>query len=380
MRIAHIVPSFWPARAYGGAVESTYWLCRYLAKQGCRVRVLTTDADGASRLDVVTTREVERERLRIRYCPRMMRQSVSLPYVRLLPGYVRWADVVHLTGVYSFPTIPTLLVCRMLRKPLVWSLRGALQQWPGSRRRAAKRVWNTVCRAARPAHIVAHVTSEQEGQESLLRFPGISLVVIPNGVEIPDAVPRSRADRTLRLLYLGRLDPKKGLENLLAACRLVDQAGMDWMLTVAGGGDARYVDRVRGLVGELGLDEKVKMVGLVCGDAKEDLFARSDVVVVPSHTENFGLVVAEALARRVPVIAAKGTPWSRLDEVGCGLWVENDPDSLATAIRQMSGLPIRRMGEQGMEWMRREFRWEARAREMIDCYERSLAVGHPALR
>jgi len=227
---------------------------------------------------------------------------------------------------------------------------------------------------------VAHVTSEQEGQESLQRLPGISLVVIPNGVEIPDAVERSRADRTLRLLYLGRLDPKKGLENLLAACRLVDQAGMDWMLTVAGGGDARYVDRVRGLVGELGLDEKVKMVGPAFGDAKEDLFARSDVVVVPSHTENFGLVVAEALARRVPVIAAKGTPWSRLDEVGCGLWVENDPDSLATAIRQMSGLPIRRMGEQGMEWMQREFRWEARAREMIDCYERSLAVGRPALR
>src|SRR5260370_1837641 len=117
MRIAHIVPSFWSARAYGGAVESTYWLCRHLATQGCRVRVLTTDADGASRLDVATTREVETERLRIRYCPRMMRQSVSLPYVRLLPEDVRWADALHLTPAYSSPTIPPLPPCRLLPTP-----------------------------------------------------------------------------------------------------------------------------------------------------------------------------------------------------------------------------------------------------------------------
>jgi glycosyltransferase involved in cell wall biosynthesis len=379
MRIAHVIPSFWPSRAYGGAIESTYGLCRHLARQGCRVRVLTTDADGARRLDVTTDREVEAERLRIRYCARVMRQSVSPTCVRLLPGYLRWADVVHLTGVYSFPTIPTLLACRVLRKPLVWSPRGALQRWHGSRRRAGKAVWDTVCRGVRPTRMVLHVTSEEEGRESLLRLPAVSPVVIPNGVEIPDAVERPPADRTLRLLYLGRLEPKKGVENLLAACRLIDGAGLDWRLIVAGGGDPSYVGRLEGLVGELGLREKVKMIGPVGGDAKEELFASADIVLVPSYTENFGLVVAEALARRVPVIAATGTPWRRLTEVGCGLWVDNDPGSLATAIRQMSGMPIRRMGERGREWMQREFCWEVRTREMIDCYQRSLAVGSRAL-
>src|SRR5205085_8939458 len=102
---------------------------------------------------------------------------------------------------------------------------------------------------------------------------------------------------------------------------------------------------------------RVVMIGSVEGEAKKELFSNADVVVVPSHSENFGLVVAEALAHGVPVIASRGTPWQRMGEIGCGLWVDNQPESLAQALVDIRKMPLREMGERGRDWMRREFTW-----------------------
>ena len=105
-----MVPSFHPAYSYGGPIRSTFELCRNAVELGGEVRVLTTDADGLDRvLDVDKNEEVEfPEGFRVRYCPRRQRHSVSPTLMRLLPTYMRWADVVHLTGVYNFPTFPTI--------------------------------------------------------------------------------------------------------------------------------------------------------------------------------------------------------------------------------------------------------------------------------
>lgn len=378
MRVVHIVPSFRPAYRYGGTTESVYELCRHLAAIGIEVRVLTTDANGPDAvLDVDTEEEIRlADGFGVRYCRRTLPESVSVAMLRALPECVRWADLVHLHAVYSFPTIPTLLVCRLAGKPLVWSPHGALQRWAGSTRVMLKRVWERVCRLVAPASLILHVTSEAEARESAPRFPGAQVAVVPSGVTIPGEIEREAPCGALRLLYLGRLHPKKGVENLLGALRhLESEAGPACTLTIAGGGEPAYTASLLGLVRQLGLSDRVEMVGEVYGEAKARLFARSDVVVVPSYTENFAMVVAEALAHGVPVIASRGTPWARLEEVGAGLWVDNDPESLAAAILRMSRLPVREMGERGRIWMLREFSWEGRAREMAALYTRLLTGG-----
>jgi len=86
------------------------------------------------------------------------------------------------------------------------------------------------------------------------------------------------------------------------------------------------------------------------------------------------MVVAEALAYGVPVIVSKGTPWKRLEEIGCGLWVDNDPESLAKSIEQMSRMPLREMGQRGREWMAKEFSWPLIAEKMTDLYKSLLAT------
>jgi len=218
-----------------------------------------------------------------------------------------------------------------------------------------------------------HLTSEQERHDTLARFPKLRAAVIPNGVDVPAELTPIGSDRELRLLFIGRLDPIKGIENLLTACSMLPiYSDMVWRLTIAGWGKPAYVAEIKKQIVALGLNERVKMVGEVLGDAKKKLFENSDVTLVPSYTENFGIVVAEALAHGIPVIAGKGTPWSGLEQKGCGLWVENDPKTLAGAIRRISLMPLRDMGVRGQEWMQTEFSWRSVANRMLDLYRESV--------
>jgi glycosyltransferase involved in cell wall biosynthesis len=329
-------------------------------------------------LDVDSDRDVElAANLRVNYCHRHVYHSVSFSLFRVLPAYIRWADLVHLTAVYSFPTIPTLLACRVFAKQVVWSPRGALQRWEGSTRTTLKAVWERVCWVSASKRLILHVTSEEEAKESLRRFPAVEAAIIPNGVEIPDSLSPTNGNGTLRLLYLGRLHPKKGVENLLAACKLLnDESVITWSLTLAGPGDPAYIQTLMRTIQEYKLSDRVKMVGEVRGEMKQKLFDNSDLTAVPSYTENFGMVVAESLAHGVPVIASKGTPWRRVEEIGCGLWVENDSETLAKAIEQISLMPLQEMGRRGREWMTKDFSWDERSKEMVEVYFKLLK--HPS--
>ena len=374
MRILHVSPSFFPTRAYGGTIRSGYGLCRGLAELGCCVRVLTTDSDGLGRsLDVPNDDDVQVDGLRIRYCHKLFRHSISLELLAVLREYIEWADVVHLTAVYSFPIFPTLTCCRIYRKPLVWSPRGSLQRWDGSTRILAKYVWERACRfIVIKDKLILHTTSEDEASQSRERFPGVRTVIVRNGVELPNHLRKADSNGTLRLTYLGRLHPIKGIERLLEACKLLEQDCQPWHLAIAGSGTSAYVDSLKSKVAEFRLQENVGFLGEVFGDAKADLFANSDVVLAPSHAENFGMVIAESLAHEVPVVAAKGTPWKGLEANECGLWVENDPATLAAAIRRISKMPLREMGRRGRCWMEREFSCQAVSRQMIAVFEECL--------
>jgi glycosyltransferase involved in cell wall biosynthesis len=297
--------------------------------------------------------------------------------LKKLPELVRRADVVHLTATYSFPTIPTLVLCRLFNKPLVWSPRGAIQdahEWEGTKRRLLKRLWEWLCNILiRPGRMVAHTTAERERVATQKRLSRATAVVVPNGVDVPDILPTRDwlPDGKLRLMYLGRLSPKKGIENLLKAMSLLDDPSVS--LTVYGTGDTSYTARLKSLAGQLGfLRGVVSFAGHVDGEAKSAAFANADICVIPSYTENFCMVVAEALAHGVPVIASHGTPWDEIEEKRCGLWVDNSPESLAQAIIRIRALELPEMGIRGRDWMMTEYDWSVIALAMQNIYRSIL--------
>jgi glycosyltransferase involved in cell wall biosynthesis len=376
VRVLHVTPCFAPAWVYGGLPESAYQFARHLARAGATVRVLTTDANGwGKRLDATAMAAYEhRDGIEVRYCARVARQSVSLELLGALAEQMRWADVVHLHAAYSFPTIPTLLAARMLKRPVVWTPHGAFQRWSGSRRVGLKSLWEKVCGAIASRELVLHLTSKTEVAETRARFARARIELIPNGVEVPLVLNREPPGAQLRLGFVGRLDPKKGIENLLAACRILkERKALDFSLSIAGSGSSEYEAKLRGEIDRLELGNEVAMLGDIRGEEKQRMFERTDVVVVPSFTENFAIVVAEALAHGAAVIASTGTPWKEVERVGCGLWVSNDPANLADAISKINSMPLAEMGDRGRRWMAADFSWEKCASEMIALYKNLVA-------
>ena len=377
LKIATIAPSFFPAHSYGGPIRSTLQLAQGLVRAGCEVRVLTTNTAGKRAvLDLDPAREHTLSGgVHVRYARRVLPESVAPELLLRLPAYLAWCDVVHLVGNYNFPTFPTLLAARVRDKPLFWSPRGALQRWSGTRKPQLRAAFEQLATRLLPRTSVLHVTSEEEGRESAARLGGLPYVVIPNGVPIPASVRHEPSEGTLRLGYLGRLDPKKGLPSLLGACALLPSLGVtSFELTIAGGGAPEYEEFLHAQRRTLGLTQEVRFTGELSDAAKADFFAEVDLLVMPSHTENFGIVVAEALAHAVPVIASRATPWSALVAQDCGLWIDNTPEELARGIALLHKRDLRAMGERGRRFVQESFGWDGLCTRMIASYEGALAA------
>lgn len=374
MKVLHVTPAFYPARNWGGFGHSVPALCDALARNcDLELRVLTTDSDGPNTRQRIPLKAFPQKfpaGYEVYYCRRLFAQSVSLGLLTRLWSMVRWADVVHLTATYSFPTIPTLFVCRILGRPVVWSPRGALQRWPGTTRARTKSVWEKMCNAlCDPERVVLHMTSEEEKNESWPRIPRTKARVIHNGVNVPRVNGHSPRNGSLRLLYLGRLHPIKGIENLL---RAVARINGEVTLRLCGDGDLQYRRSLERLVSELSLDRRVSFRGAIDEATKAREFHETDLCIAPSFKENFSLAVAESLSYGVPVIVGDGTPWKQVDQIGCGRCVPNSPEELGKAIEALSNASLDEMGLRGREWMQREFSWDVVAERMFQTY-RELA-------
>ncbi len=378
MRILHVTPAYYPATYWGGPIFSVYGLNNALANiKGVQLRVLTSDSAGPSvfsRLAVPVSKAMRYPSgYDVHFCRRVLGSEIAPKMLSRLIGLVRWADVVHLTAAYSFSTLPTLLTCRLFDKPIVWSPRGALQathEWQGARHQFFKLMWEKLCDAiVRGGRCVLHVTSDRERVASLARLPHGFAQVIRNGVDIPELLPPRDwyPDGNLRLMFIGRLDPRKGIDNLLLAVELLRKVKLS--LEICGTGDRAYVRMLEELVTRLGIADRVRFVGQVDGEERLTAFMRADLCVVPSHNENFCMVVAEALAHGVPVIASTGTPWKAVIERGCGDWVDNDPETLASAIRRARLTNLAELGQAGRRWMKLDYSWRAVAAEMYGLYK-----------
>lgn len=373
MKILHVAPYFHPAYVYGGPIETVYQLCKYSNDRGAEIRVLTTDANGSQALEVNINQDIEiAEKFLVRYCKRW-RGTTAPSLFKNLPEYIRWADIVHLTMTYSSPTPPTLLLANQIRRPVVWSPHGSLLQFPGKSKPVLKKIWNNICQLVAPENLLIQVASRTEEKDTRLAFPDRNIVLIPNGVSIPVKSRLFPRNDKFRLLYLGRLHPKKGISQLLAACKILANSSFQFKLVIAGEGDLEYTEKLRNEILDRKLSQNVEMVGLVIGDVKLELMSKTDVLVLPSFFESFGNVVAEALAFGVPVIASKHTPWSRLEEMNCGLWIDNTPESLFQGIKDISSMPLREMGKRGRSWMENEFAWPKVADNMLNLYAKLLS-------
>ncbi len=205
------------------------------------------------------------------------------------------------------------------------------------------------------------------------------IAVVPNGIDLPDPAPPPARVGRRRLLFLSRLHPKKGLDHLLRAWARLHRHHADWQLVVAGPDEIGHRAAMQELAAALGLAD-ILWHEPVEGDAKSALYRSADLFVLPTHAENFGLVVAEALAHGLAVVTTTNAPWDGLERHRCGWWIDLSDDALATALddaMSLSDAERRAIGERGRAWMAQDFAWPAIVRQMHEVYTWTLGGGPP---
>jgi glycosyltransferase involved in cell wall biosynthesis len=221
-----------------------------------------------------------------------------------------------------------------------------------------------------------HATADSERED--IRRAGFRqpICVLPNGIDVPPVVARP-APGPRQLLYLGRIHPKKGIDILLNAWRDVQRRFADWELHIAGPDNEGYLATMQGLARQLRL-ERVIFRGPLYGDEKSRAYRAASAFVLPTHSENFGMTVAEALAAGTPAIVTTGAPWEGLATEGAGWWIQIGIDPLVACLTEVLALPTSRlseMGETGRKWMARDYSWRQIAGELSLVYRWLLEGG-----
>ena len=285
------------------------------------------------------------------------------------------AEVVHDHGLWLPTNHAAAQAARRRGLPFVVSTRGMLEPWARQNGRFKKSVaWWLYQRRDLTSAAVLHATapSEAEGLRSAgLRAP---IAVIPNGVDVPpQAVRQPRPPGApRRALFLSRVHPKKGLPLLLDAWAEVRPDG--WELVVAGPDEDGHRAELETQTARLGLGE-VSFLGAVDNGKKWDLYRTADLFVLPTYSENFGVVVAEALAAGVPVLTTTGAPWAELQTHRAGWWVEPAPRPLAQALRTSTETTDEEraaMGARGRALVDQTYGWDGIAAQMAEVYAWTL--------
>ena len=380
VKLLHVVASYLPATRYGGTVISAHGLCRALAARGHDVHVYTTSVNGPDDSDVPHGVPVDIDGVKVWYfrCtgPRFLYRAPDLG--RALHASVGEFDVVHTQAVYLWPMWVAARAAHRTGVPYIVSPRGMLERDLISRKRPfLKGLWIAAIERHNLERAAAiHVTSAREADEAAalgLNLPGMH--EIPNGVTIDRDVSGPVSPAIARsigggpfVLFLGRLNWKKGIDRLLAAAwRLPDVR-----VVIAGNDEDNYLRVVETLVARYDLAGRVHLAGDVRGADKAALLQHASLLALPSYSENFGNVVIEAMAAGRPVIVSKDVGLSAMVEAQrVGLVVNGDPGPLAAAIERLlnDAALAREMGERGRSIAARDYSWAGAAEQMEALYQ-----------
>jgi glycosyltransferase involved in cell wall biosynthesis len=290
-------------------------------------------------------------------------------------------DLIHCHGLWTYHSTTVPPLCRAKKIPFIISPHGMLEPWAWQHRAWKKRpVWWLWEKRFLQQASALHATADQEAQN--LRKLGLinPIIMLPVGVDVPLERQRSevRGQRSgvRTALFISRIHPKKGLLDLVRAWNLVRPDG--WRVIVAGPDSNGHQAVVQQAVQAAGLADCFEFPGPVYDAAKWSLYESADLFILPTYSENFGIVIAEALAAGVPVITTKGAPWAELPARQCGWWVDIGVEPLAAALREASSLsdPERQaMGQRGCLLVEENYSWPKIAREFKAVYEWLLGGG-----
>jgi poly(glycerol-phosphate) alpha-glucosyltransferase len=293
------------------------------------------------------------------------------------------SGIVHSHGLWMYPGVAARKCAAQTGSPLVISPHGMLEPWAMNNSRSKKRLagWlfeNKNLRAADCLHALCAAEANH------FRSLGLTnpIAIMPNGVDLKTLQPLPDRDditerfpelkNRRRVLFLARLHPKKGLENLLRAWQKAGTDSADWCLMIAGSGDPVYEEQLRALVRDFSLGKNVFFLGPVYGSDKARALAAADVFVLPSFSEGFSMAILEAAAVGLPVLLTPECNFPELVTAGAALEMAAEVEGITLGLKQMlkfSDDQRIEMGRRGMKLVEQSYTWSAITRQMLETYQ-----------
>ena len=361
MTIVHYIPSI--DEASGGV--------------GAYMQLLTRDLGAMCELHVVTHRSENERKLegcQVHYIsPKWMPWTTArrefLDILTVVNPYV-----VHVNCCWSPMCSLVTFWTKGQGIKVVYTPHGMLEPWIMKRHYWTRKVPALVLyqrRAIKQADLL-HATAESEKEHLMALGWNGNIRVIGNCIHVDDIRMKPSWERRKCILFLSRVHVKKGINFLIEAVAQLKEEMEGYVVKIAGPGEEAYINELKGLAERLGVGDRVEFVGSVYGEAKFDLYRDADLFVLPTHSENFGIVVTEALACGTPVITTKGTPWEELMSWHCGWWTEIGTEAMVEALRGFLSLDVKElegMGRNGRRLVEEKYSCQRIAREFMEMYK-----------
>ena len=386
MKILQIVPSV--SLVYGGPSQMVLGLSSALALKGVEVTLLSTNSNGDTGqppLDVPLNQPVSQDGYQVRYfrCSPFRRYKFSVGLLGWLANHAQEYDLAHLHALFSPVTTAAATVARWHNLPYILRPLGTLDPADLQKKRQLKQIYGNLWEKPNLAGASAiHFTSSQEAKISERYGVVTNDLVIPLGVQQPTKMPELGTarqnwdiprDKPL-LLYMSRIDPKKGLDLLIPALETLLDQGLDFHFVLAGANpqDPDYEQQITTQIQASRLGKHSTITGFVRGEMKLALLQDADLFVLPSYYENFGIAVAEAMVTGTPVVISDQVHiWPEVENAEAG-WITKCEltsliETLHSALQDTQGRQWK--GKNAYNLAVSNYSWSAIAQQMINAYQ-----------
>lgn len=392
MKVLIVIPAI--GLVYGGTSKLVLELAQALGDRNLQIDVVTTDANGSTNLEVPLCNWQQEASYRIQYFPRwrLGEYKFSYPLTVWLFQHIRDYDLVHTISLFTYPVAIAHWLCQLYRIPYIVNPQGMLDPWAlnykGIKKKAYYRlVERSILCKARLIQMLSQ--SEADGIRSLsLPTP---VQIIPNGVHrqdfttLPDPelfyqrFPDLR-DKTL-ILFLGRIDPKKGLDLLAPAFAQIHAEFPNTHLVVAGPDNIGFLPTAQSYFEQAGVLNAVTFAGMLTGSLKYAALAAVDLYVAPSYSEGFSLSVLEGMASGLPCVFTTGCNFPEAAIAQAAEVVEIDADAIAQAMRRQLANPeaAKALGHRAQQFIFQHYTWDQVAAKLHQVYIDILDQQKPAL-
>lgn len=387
MKILIVIPAI--SSVYGGPSKSVIELTKKVAKQGVKVDLITTTANGNNSLNVDTFKWIEDDGLRIQYFPYISwaDYKFSFTLTQWLYTHVKNYDIVHTQAVFSLPNLPAYWACQQQKVPYIITPRGMLQPWALSYKALKKKIfYNLLEKPAinKASGIQVLASAEREALKTLNLKP--PLFTIPNGIFTEDFESLPPASLFLEefpetkdhqlILFLGRIDPKKGLDLLAPAFAKAHQQFPNTHLVIAGPDNVDYLPTVKGYFEELGCLNAVTFTGMLTGNMKYSALSAASIYVAPSYSEGFSMSILEGMASGLPCIFTTTCNFPEAKEAQVAKVVEVNQEEIMEALLWClsNSEEAIEMGDRAKKFILENYTWDRIAKQLIEVY-RQIKVG-----